>query len=242
MAVSGIYTYSINRDTLLQSVFRTLGVFNNDAPAPPTDVQNAAEALNLMLKAWMADGRPLWCMADITIPLILGQGGPGVPYVLGQGGIFATYKPLRIQYARLHYGATNNDVQLTELSRSEYNLLGSKTSSGVPNSFYFDPQTNYANLQVYVTPDAYNATNNTIILTVQRPIQDMTSALTDFDMPIECLNAVKWCLCDELAMEYDIPDTKTAVISAKAKRYFSALWDFSVEEASTSFQPDMTRR
>ena len=227
---------------MIAAVFRLLGVFNTDSPAPQTDINNAEQALDLMIKSKLQEGKMLWTIEDITIALAQGQGGPGNPYILGPSGVFTPYKPLRIEYARLNYATTGgNDVQLIELSRQEYNLLGNKTDQGTPNSFYWDPQTTYGNLQVYVTPDAYNAANNVIILTVRRPLMDMSTSITDFDFPIECLNAIKWGLADQLALEYDIPDAKQAIIAARAQKYWDDLLDFSTEETSVSFMPDFTR-
>jgi hypothetical protein len=224
MATSGVYTYSINRDTLIKAVFRGLGVFNDDAPPPPTDVANAVQALNLMIKQWMSEGTPLWCVTNLSVPLVANQ----IVYPLT-----AVFKPLKVLDGRLSY-LNGLDVPLTQISRSEYNMLGNKANPGVPNSFYYDPQTTQGNLYLYL---AAQDNLNTVNLTVQRPLADMVNSIDDFDFPIENLNAVKFGLMNELILEYDVPIQKAAAIAARADKLRESMFDFSQEEASTSFSP-----
>ena len=64
---------------------------------------------------------------------------------------------------------------------------------------------------------------------------DMSSSTTDFDFPVEALNALKNGLASELINEYDIPERKADRIMMKAERLKQALFDSSQEDASIFF-------
>ena len=232
MATSGSYTYSVTRDTLILSAFRVIGVFNDDSAPPATDLSNAVQALNLMLKEMIAEGYPLWCVSDVVIPLTT-----STTYTLGPTGSVVGFRPLRVIYGRLRYPTTNLDVPLIQLSRQEYNVLGNKLSPGVPNSYYYDPQTYNGVLSLYLTPQSILSGDN-VTLTCQRPLQDMLNSTDDFDFPIEWLNSIKYGLATELAMEYDIAPQKLQLIAQKWDVSKRKLFDWSVEEAGTFFTPN----
>lgn len=235
MSTSGSYTYSVNRDTLIYAAFRVLGVFNDDAPAPQTDINNAVQALNLMIKQWMSRGYPLWCVSTVTIPCTNGVN----TYTLGPTGTVVTPRPLRCTSGRLQYTSTSGlEVPLIQLSRQEWEILGQKGSTGTVNSFYYDPQTINGVIHLYVTPDA-TQTGNNVLLTVQRPLQDMINSGDDFDFPIEWLDALKYNLASEMVDEYDIPSPKSERIIQRAEKLRENMFDWSVEEASTFFTPNM---
>jgi hypothetical protein len=235
MSTSGSYTYSVNRDTLIAAAFRVLGVFNDDSPAPTTDLNNAVQALNLMIKQWMSRGYPLWCVSTVTVPCNVGNN----TYTLGPSGTIITPRPLRCISGRLQYSSTSGlEVPLIQLSREEWEILGQKNSTGTVNSFYYDPQTINGVLHLYVTPDSTQIGNN-VLLTVQRPIQDMINSGDDFDFPIEWLDALKYGLASEMVDEYDIPSPKSERIIQRAEKLRENMFDWSVEEASTFFTPNM---
>lgn len=62
MAITGTYTYRTTRDQIINSALRLCGAVDpeNASGATATQLSNGSEALNLMLKAWEADGLHLW--------------------------------------------------------------------------------------------------------------------------------------------------------------------------------------
>lgn len=235
MATSGSYTYAITRDQLIYASFSVLGVYNDDSPAPASAMALAAQALNLMIKSWMKKNYNLWCVTDVSVPNVQGQ----TSYLLGPGSptAFATFRPLRIPMARLQYSGSDPpiEVPLIQISRQEYDQMSQKTAQGIVNSYYYDPQLLQGVLYVYLTP---NAQANTVILTCQRPIQDMLNPTDSFDFPIEWLNALKFGLAAELLFDYDIPDTKAQRIAKKAETMLEECADWDQEDADTFFTPD----
>jgi hypothetical protein len=232
------YNYSISQQSLIQASFRVIGVFNDDAPPPQSDLDNAAQALNLMIKYWMSKNYPLWCVTDLTFTQVQGQ----TSYLIGPDSTTSglqAYRVLRIPMARIQYANTSGNyplqVPLIQLSRQEYDQMGQKTAQGVPNSYYYDPQLLNGVLYLYLTPDAQE---NQIILTCQRPIADVINATDSFDFPIEWLNALKFGLAKELLTEYFVPDSVAARVERYADKYLDDMLNWDQEEAATFFTPD----
>src|SRR6202789_4458736 len=151
------YTYSINQQTLVQAAFRLIGQFNDDTPPPSTDLANAAQALNLMIKYWMSKNYPLWCVTDLSFTVVQGQ----TSYLIGPDSTtpgLQAHRVLRIPMARLQYASPAGpfplQVPLIQLSRQEYDQMGQKGDQGTPNSYYYDPQLNNGVLSLYLAPDA----------------------------------------------------------------------------------------
>lgn len=232
------FTFSVNQQTLIQAAFRLIGQFNDDSPAPQTDLNNAAQALNLMIKYWMSKNYPLWCVTDLSFTVVQGQ----IQYLIGPTsptpGLQA-YRVLRIPMARIQYANTSGnfplEVPLIQLSRQEYDQLGQKTAQGTPNSYYYDPQLNNGVLSLYLAPDI---NPNVVILTCQRPIADVINSTDDFDFPIEWLNALKWGLAEQLLPEYFVPEAIASRVERNAQKYLEDNLNFDQEEAATFFTPD----
>lgn len=235
MATSGSYTFAITRDQLITASFSLMGVYNDDSPAPASAIASASQALNLMIKSWMKKNYNLWCVTDVSIPNVQGQ----TTYLLGPGTVsaFQTFRPLRIPMARLQYSGSTPpiEVPLIEISRQEYMQMSQKTAQGIVNSYYYDPQLLQGVLYVYLTP---NAQANTVIITCQRPIQDMNSPTDSFDFPIEWLNALKFGLADQLCFDYDVPTAKADRLAKRAETMLEECADWDVEDADTFFSPD----
>lgn len=73
MATSGSTDFTRTRSQLIKGALRLIGVLR--AGASPTTQQDtdAAEALNMMVKAWSADGLKLWVQTEATLFLVPDQ-------------------------------------------------------------------------------------------------------------------------------------------------------------------------
>lgn len=85
MATSGTTTFTVNRDDIIDSALRTLGVIGVGETPITEDYTNCSQALNIMIKAWAKKGFPLWTYTQVIVPVIpsLGQYpiGPSAGYV-----------------------------------------------------------------------------------------------------------------------------------------------------------------
>ena len=128
MSTSGTTVFSVSRDDIIKRAYRLLGVIAA-GQTPSTDlVSDASFALNTLVKAWQADGMPLWAIRSYSIPLTAST----ATYNIGVGQTINTPKPLKLTQAFNHDLVSNVDIPMRILTRQEYNMLGNKTSSGNP--------------------------------------------------------------------------------------------------------------
>jgi len=240
-------TFTVNRDQIIQLALRKLGVLElGDTPDPAT-VANASLALNLFIKQCATEGLKIWKTSELVIPLTANK----TTYVLGGPTSVTMYdsfnlttpitdKPLKVIQAwyRNTTATYPIDTPLQVLSKQEYNILGSKFTTGVSNSIFYDVKQNNGVLYVYLTPDAYTATNLQMRLVAQMPMNDLSRGQDIPDFPNEWMNTLIWNLADQLAIEYSVPANHRAEIAARALTYRNQLTDWDVEPTSTFFQID----
>lgn len=149
-------------------------------------------------------------------------------------------KPLKVIQAWIRNTAStpNIDIPVQLLSRQEYNILGSKASTGQINSVFYDPRTTYGTVYTYLTPDSTVAANYQLYLVVQVPLADVLLSTDIPEFPNEWLQALIWGLADELAIEYGVPLNARQEIGIKAHTYRQGLEDWDVETSSSFFTPD----
>ena len=235
-----VATYVVTRDQIILSALRKLTVVEPSDTASTIDasvVTNCAQALNLMIKQWMSEGIKLWTVQVYTLTLVASQ----TSYTIGPAGPdLVADKPLRLIQCVLRNNSVTPyiDIPMQVISKNEYMLLGSKFSTGFVNSVYLNPGLTSSVVQVFLTPDTNTATNYTLLMTVQRPLYDISSASDTPDFPNEWLNALVWGLADELAIEYGLPVNHRQELMLKAEKYRNQLMDWDVEYESTFFQPN----
>lgn len=241
--------FTVSRDQIISLALRKLGVLElGDNPDAAT-VANASLALNLLIKQMATEGLKLWKIQELVIPVVANQttytlgGTSSSPMYDSFDTTFATPltdKPLKIiqGWYRNTTATPNIDTPLQLLSKQEYNMLGSKASTGVANSIFYDIRTTYGTLYVYLTPDSYSATNLDIHVVAQMPMQDLLRAQDIPDFPNEWMNTLVWNLADQLAIEYSVPANHRQEITARATAYRDQLTDWDVEVTSTFFAPD----
>lgn len=239
-------TYSVTRDQIISGALRKLQVIELGTTPDATTLANAAQSLNIMIKAWQSQGIKLWTVVEYTLPLVANQSS----YLIGPTGSptpdLVTDKPLKVIQAWLRNTSVSPqiDTPMQILSKQEYNILGSKASTGTPNSIFYDARTTSGTLYTYLTPDATVATTYQLHFVGQKPINDITSGSDIPDFPSEWMQALVWGLADELALEYGCLVNQRQEILGKADKYKNELQDWDVESNSTFFQMDtrMTAR
>ena len=240
MAVSGTTSFTVTRDQVIESAMRGLSVLEEGATPSATAIQNASFALNLIIKNWQKDGIKLWTISDLVIPLTSNVTtysiGPA-----GTGALITSDKPLKLIQSFLRNISVTPviDIPMQKISRQEYNMLGSKFSTGVTNSVFFNPGTLTSTVTVFLTPDTNTANNYDLYCTVQRPIYDMVKPSDNFDFPSEWFLALKWALMAEMASDYDKTLQDRGYYDAKAMLYKRELEDWDVEDTSVYFIPDV---
>lgn len=235
MSTSGTTTWSLQRDAVVKAALRKLSVLSGGSTPTTSQITDAAEALNAMIKGFQADGMPLWAIKEYTFNTVAGTS----TYNIGNGQTLNTPMPLKVLQAYRVESSGNINVPLNVYTHYDYNLLPINASSGEPVTLYYQPLSNYGVIELWPTPiDA----NTTITLMYQRPFEDMNSATDDFDFPPYWTEALIYGLAWRLSPEYGIPLQDRQLLMKEAEFFHSNAMSFGTEEGSIFFQPDSTGR
>ena len=240
-------TFTVTRDEIITIALRKLGVLEIGSSPDAATISNASMSLNLLIKQFSTDGLKLWKISEIIIPLTNNQ----TSYTLGGASstlmydslnptVAITDKPLKViqGFYRNKQVTPYIDIPVMALSKQEYNVLGSKFSTGTANTIFYDPRKLNGVLYVYLTPDLNAQTNLELHIVAQMPLDDLTSALGVPDFPNEWMNCLMWNLADQLSLEYGVPMNARQEIAQRASTYKSLLSDWDVESSRTFFSPD----
>ena len=240
-------TYTISRDQIISLALRKLGVLEIGA-VPDTDtIDNASMSLNLLIKQFSIEGLKLWKNSELIIPLttnqstyILGGSTSALMYDSLNPTVAITDRPLKViqGFYRNNSVSPYIDIPVMVISKQEYNVIGSKFSTGTANTIFYDTKKLNGVLYVYLTPDVNASTNMELHIVAQLPLDDLSTALGIPDFPNEWMNCLVWNLADQLSLEYGVPMNSRQEIAMRAGTYKTLLTDWDVEAASTFFAPD----
>lgn len=234
MATSGSTNFSITRDQLIAGSLRMAGAIAQGETASATLVSEAAEALNMLVKAMQADGMPLWAIKKYAVTLTATGS-----YTIGVSQTVNTPKPLKVLQAFLHNTSSGIDTPLRVITRQEYELLGNKTSSGTPTQVFYEPLLTTGVLYVHPVPDATIAAANTLSIIYQRPFEDFDAANDEPDFPQEYYHCIKLLLADVLAPEHGLSIQERQDLSKRAGIAKLEALGFGTEEGSMYLQADI---
>ena len=235
MATTGTNTFTVTRDDIIKAALRNLGALGVGETPITEDYTNCSQALNIMIKGWAKKGLPLHVTEEVSIALTAAK----VAYTIGPTGSpvpdKVAYKPLRILEGSFIRDTNGIDTPMTLISRQEYNALGDKDASSVPNQLYYDPGTTVGT--IYVFGESVDATH-TLYIQSQRQFQDMTAGSDNFDFPQEWFQALKWGLSAELSAEYGVTERLIPYFEQKSAMFLEECFGWSQETASVFFTPD----
>jgi len=240
-------TYTVTRDEIITLALRKLGVLEIGSSPDAATISNASMSLNLLIKQFSTDGLKLWKISELIIPVtnnqtsyILGGASSTLMYDSLSPTVAITDKPLKViqGFYRNKQSTPYIDIPVMVMSKQEYNVLGSKFSTGTANTIFYDPRKLNGVLYVYLTPDSNAQTNLELHIVAQMPLDDLTSALGVPDFPNEWMNCLMWNLADQLSLEYGVPMNARQEIAQRAGTYKTLLSDWDVEASSTFFSPD----
>lgn len=227
MSTSGSTDFNINRDQLIAGALRLCGALGQGETPTATQITESSEALNMLIKAWQADGMPLWVIKNYTLSLVSGTN----TYTI-------TPKLLKVIQAFNHSISGNLDIPMRIVTRQEYNILGNKTSTGNPIQVFSSPELTNTVVKVFPTPDATSASQNQIVLVYQKQFDDMDSASDNLEFPNEWFEAVKYGLATRLAGEYGLSLDDRRQLLQEANAVKQEALSFATEEGSFYFQVD----
>lgn len=222
-------TFTLNRDQVITGALRLLGVLGQGDSPDPIQVQDAAEALNVLVKSWQADGLQLWKVKKYTLALVQGQHEYDTTTDMGID------KPLKVLHCLLHDIPSDTDVLMVTLTREEYDSLSNKNSESAPVQYYYTPGITSGTLFVYPDVSESAALNKQIIITYQSRFDDMLDSDSVIDFPNEWVRALKYGVAVELAYEYGYPTKDRDRLINHAEKIKLDVMSFDQESGSIYF-------
>jgi hypothetical protein len=234
MATSNSTDWSLNRNQVITGALRKLGVLPSGGTPSSAQINDASDALNAIIKAFQADGMPLWKISSQTFTVADGVAS----YTVGPSQTVNCPKPLKvIQAFWTPSGGTNTPLNI--YNRYDFNDLPQGTTyEGDPVNMYYQPLRTTGTLTLWPTP---NNSTTTVTFHYQSPYEDMDAATDDFDFPSEWIQALIYNLAWSLAPEYGIPPTDRGILMKEAEYWHQYVLSMGSEEGGIFFQPDTTR-
>lgn len=232
MATSNDTTWSLNRDQVITGALRKLGVLASGATPEAAEITDGSEALNAIIKAFHADGMPVWKITSKTFTVTDGDSS----YTIAPSGADVTAAtPLRVLQA--FYTPTGGaNTPMNVYNRYDFNLLPVTSSTeGEPINLYYQPLATSGVIKLWPPP-----TNSTTQVTIhyQSPYEDMDAAGNDLDFPSYWVQALIYTLAWSLAPEYGIPPTDRKLLQAEALYWKGEALSNGSEEGSMYVQPE----
>lgn len=234
MATSGSTDFKSNRLTIIKEAYEHCRVIDPSEPLTDAQVDSAAQTLNMMLKRFQTFGMQLWAMKRGAVTLTQSTQS----YTCGTGGTGLTERPLRIVEAFYREGTDDTPLQI--ISREEYWGLGDKSTEGIPNEVYYDPQLTTGVLYIFNPADA-NAAGNTIELVYHRPFEDMDTDVDDFDFPNEWEEVISYGLAVRLGSKNGLITQRLNQLRIDFRDALEQVRGWDTEDAAVYMQPQFDR-
>jgi hypothetical protein len=158
-------------------------------------LKSARRSLNILFQEWANRGLHYWEVANNNLTLVNGQSvytmfrstddvPPGV--TPDATAVFGVDDILEASYRN-----SNVDTPLTKISRSQYQALSNKTSTGTPSQYFVQRFIDKITITLYLTPGSNEAGKFLNYYYVKR-IQDAGDYTNDADVPyrfVPCMTA-----------------------------------------------------
>lgn len=233
MSTSGTTTYTIARDDLITEALKILEVLEEGQSASATQLSDSLPPLQLLIKSMANKGLFLWKRTNISVtPLVEDQAN----YTFGPSN-FGSALSLRIYDVTLKETSSSIERPIRPMSLEEYESLSNKTTSGQPTQYYWKKLNTSSILYLWPVPDATTAAGYTVEVVAQTQFEDMTATATNFDFPVEWLDAIVYQLAVRLAPMFGYPLEKRKYLKMEAAEKLEEALDFDQEDASVYIKP-----
>lgn len=222
MATSGSYNFGMQRDDIITEALEICGAIAIGETPTDDHIASAARTLNLLVKAWQADGLQLFRRKNYTVTLVASD----KDYVFGTGGT-VTEVPTRILHV-FRRTSDDQDIEVSLLSDQEYQTMTAKSIESNPvTSYYYDYQGTYGTLYVWPTPKT--GVTDTLIVRGERPIYDFDSATDDADVPNYYFMALVYGLAMAMLPKWGVEEMQAQRIERLATYYKNEALTYDVE-------------
>jgi hypothetical protein len=229
MATSNSTDWSLNRDQVIKAALRKLVVLPSGGSPSTAQTDDATDALQALVKAFQADGMPLWKITSQSFTVVDGTSS----YTVGPSQTINCPKPLKVLQAFYTVSGGDN-VPMNVYNRYDFNILPQVNVEGAPVTLYYQPLRTTGTITLWPIPD--NSTTS-ITFHYQSPYEDMDGASNDFDFPSEWMQALIYNLAWSLAPEYGISLPDRQMLQKEAEYWHQYALSMGGEEGSLFFQP-----
>lgn len=213
------YDFIQTRDQIIKRALRIVGVLA-DGDTPTTDqVNNAADALNAMVKRWQNEHVFLWTLTDYQPTIVAGTPN----YSLSAQNFNGIHKVFRRD-------SSGYDFQLEIIKYSEYLEIVTKSLQGYPEKVAFDGKLSSS---IYLYPNPSQVFD--IHVVGIKLLADFDAAGDSPDAGSNWIDALVYGLADSLADEYILPSTERQYIHAKAETFKQSAKGSDVESFDSEF-------
>jgi hypothetical protein len=217
-------------DRIIREAMRNAKLIGKGEDPSSEDYAEYMPRLNDLINVWQTQGLKLWLQTDLSVTLVAGT----ALYTFGTTGTVVMTKPTRVVQA-YYLDSSDNRRPLLVLSRDEYTRLSNVVNQGQINSYYVDKQQATLNVYFWLTPDS-DAATGTAHLIIQQQVTNIVSLNDTMNFPPEWFLALHWGLANEICSGQ--PQSIIDRCEKMSNQYRTALEDWDVEDASTSFAPD----
>lgn len=230
MAASGIYAFQLTRDDIINAALRKLVVVSEGQTANAAQLVTGGQALNALTASFQTLGMLLWVRRELSIPMVVAQQA----YTIGIGMPINQPFPIHIHEAVLTTSVTTSQIDVTMLSRKDFNLLP-RTTGGTQVNATYQPFVNYGVLSVWPIPDASMAAGTALVVTHQIPFQYFIGGTDTADFPQEWALPLIYGLASLLAPENGIPFQDRQMLMSEAAKYLKDVLENGAEDGSVFF-------
>lgn len=232
MPTSNSYDWNATRGEIIKAAYRKIGALGDWEDPTTAQTTAAVLALQALVKAWQADGMPVWVIKEQAIPTSALASGE---VTVGLGQTFNVAKPLKVIQAFLRRDQT--EIPLKIENRQNFNFLTNHGITGTPTIIYYQPFIDYGVLSCYPKPDPVTQTTTSIRIHYQAMYEDMDSDSNNLGFPSEWVEAVIYGLAVRLAPEYSLSINERQQLKMEAKEIKDTALGFGTEEGSLFIQP-----
>lgn len=236
MATSGSADFSLTRNEIIKTALLNVGMIGEGETPNATQYTDGAIMLNMIVKAWHADGMPLWALKQWSFSL-----SATASYPIGAGQTIATARPLRIYQAFTRHLTDFTDIPVEIITGAEYDSISNKTATGLPTKLYYDVQgtsPSYGTIYLWPIPDTTTIATRQCYIRYQRPFEDFDASSDTPDFPQEYFLALVWMLSWALGPAAGIPRDERKAWLDEAVMLKSIALSNGMEEGSLYIEPE----
>ena len=189
--------------------------------------------LNDIINLWQTQGLKLFLLQEISVPLVAGQS----VYTFGPdlGSTVVMPKPSRVLDGYI-LNPSGIRRPIIQIAWKDWNYLPQVVGNeGMINSYMVNKQAEFLQVRFWNVPTVEEALNTAVLL-MQVEAPNNINLVASMEFPQEWRIALRWGLADDICGGQ--PQAIMTRCSERANAYRTALEDWDVEDAPTSFAPD----